>query len=310
MKVKVQAKLPGQIADVDLRLLRVFKAVAECGGIAAAELELNVGMPTISRQIKDLEERLGLVLCRRGRAGFALTAEGKELYAATLQLLAATTDFRSRVEGIHQQVGGELHLAIFEKTVSNPESHVERALEAFHRAAPSVKLHVHVGTIAAIEQGVLGGQFQVGIVPEHRRSDSLAYWPLFGESMKLYVGRGHAWFAEAERRWDWADLRRQRLAGLDYHSPNLRLTHARKLERHASASDQEAVALLILSGSFVGFLPDHYAQPFVEAQRMRAVSAGLLGYECRFSCIHRNDPPPARAAALLVQALEAAHPRR
>ena len=44
--------LPGQIADVDLRLLRVFKSVVECGGMAAAELELNVGMPTISRQIR------------------------------------------------------------------------------------------------------------------------------------------------------------------------------------------------------------------------------------------------------------------
>jgi DNA-binding transcriptional LysR family regulator len=307
MKQTAAVTIPGQIADVDLRLLRVFKAVAECGGMAAAELELNVGVPTISRQIKDLEERLGLVLCRRGRAGFALTAEGSELYAATLQLLAATTDFRSRVEAIHQQVGGELHLAIFEKTVSNPESRVERAIEAFHRAAPSVKLHVHVGTITAIEQGVLGGQFQVGIVPEHRRSDSLAYRPLFTETMKLYAGRGHAWFADSKRRWGWADLRRQKLAGLAYHSPNLRLTHVRKLERHASASDQEAVALLILSGGFVGFLPDHYAQPFVDAERLRAVSVGLLGYECSFACIHRNDPPPTRAAGMLVEALEAAH---
>ena len=58
----------GQVSDMDLRLLRVFKAVAECGGMAAAELELNIGTSTVSRHMKDLETRLGLVLCRRGRA--------------------------------------------------------------------------------------------------------------------------------------------------------------------------------------------------------------------------------------------------
>ena len=69
----------GQISDMDLRLLRVFRTVADCGGMAAAELELNIGTSTVSRHIKDLETRLGLVLCRRGRAGFALTPEGQQL---------------------------------------------------------------------------------------------------------------------------------------------------------------------------------------------------------------------------------------
>ena len=95
--------LPGQIADVDLRLLRVFKSVVECGGMAAAELELNVGTSTISRQIKDLETRLGFTLCRRGRAGFALTVEGQRIYEETMRLLSAVDAFRSGVDEIHQR---------------------------------------------------------------------------------------------------------------------------------------------------------------------------------------------------------------
>ena len=79
----------GQLSDADLRLLRVFKAVVDCGGMASAELELNLAMSTISRHVKDLETRLGLVLCRRGRGGFALTPEGEQLYAATERLLTS-----------------------------------------------------------------------------------------------------------------------------------------------------------------------------------------------------------------------------
>src|SRR5436309_2250769 len=64
MKVSKNAKaraVLGQVGDMDLRLLRVFKSVADCGGMAAAELDLNIGVSTISRHIKDLETRLGLV---------------------------------------------------------------------------------------------------------------------------------------------------------------------------------------------------------------------------------------------------------
>ena len=64
---------------MDLRLLRIFKSVVECGGMTAAELELNISASTLSRHMKDLEERLGLVLCRRGRAGFTLTPEGVQV---------------------------------------------------------------------------------------------------------------------------------------------------------------------------------------------------------------------------------------
>ena len=45
----------GQLSDMDLRLLQVFKSVVECGGMSAAELELNIGTSTLSRHMKDLE---------------------------------------------------------------------------------------------------------------------------------------------------------------------------------------------------------------------------------------------------------------
>ena len=65
----------GKMSDGDIRLLRVFCAVVRCGGFAAAESELQLGLPSISRYIKDLETRLGVRLCRRGRVGFSLVAD-------------------------------------------------------------------------------------------------------------------------------------------------------------------------------------------------------------------------------------------
>ena len=51
-------------------------------------------------------------------------------------------------------------------------------------------------------------------------------------------------------------------AGLGYHSPNMEIAHRAKLVRKSTAHDQESVATLILSGRYIGFLPDHYAATF------------------------------------------------
>lgn len=295
--------LLGQVGDVDLRLVRIFCAVADCGGIAAAELKLNIDISTITRHVKDLETRLGLVLCRRGRSGFALTPDGERVYAAAQQLLRALDTFRTEVLDTGRTLEGTLHLALFEKTVTNPHARIPAALAKFQRDASAVTLHLHVSDITSIEQGVMDGQFDLGLIPEHRRSDRLAYHELFDETMLLYVAHDHPWFTTAEMKREWSELSSQRLAGLDYHSPNMEITKEHQLTCSATASDQEGIAHLILSGSFVGFLPGHYAAPFVSEGRLRPVYPTGLRYECHYSVIHRKTPPPLRVAQVFLSCL-------
>ena len=306
MQVTNQALL-GQLGDIDLRLLRVFKTVVDCGGMAAAELELNIGSSTISRHVKDLETRLGLTLCRRGRAGFSLTAEGEQIYAVTLRLLASTDAFRSSVDEIHRRMGGQLNVALFDKTASNPAAHIGQAIALFCERAPDVALNLHVAPINAIERGVIDGQFQVGVIPGHRRSDSLIYDALFDETMLLYCGARHALFDLRDDGLGWDGLAAHQFAGLGYHSPNMEISQQMRLPRKATAFDQEAIATLILSGKFLGFLPDHYAAEFVRLGTMRAVNPALFRYDCGFLGILRRSPEPSRATRVFQACLIAAH---
>ncbi len=306
MQVKSRAVL-GQLSDMDIRLLRVFKAVVECGGMAAAELELNIGTSTVSRHVKDLETRLGLTLCRRGRSGFAVTAEGQQIYAETLRLLAGVEAFRSSVDEIHRRMGGQLHIAVFDKTASNPEAHLGVAIALFSDLAPEVNLQLHVAPINAIERGVMDGQYQVGVIPGHRSSDSLVYEELFGETMLLYCGAEHALFDADTRGMDWDAVRAHQFAGLGYHSPNMEISQQVRLPRKATGFDQESIATLILSGRYLGFLPDHYADGFVRAKRMRPIQSNLLRYDCSFFGIVRRAPQPSRVTRAFYQCLVDAH---
>ena len=310
MKVNTSDKFHavlGQLGDIDLRLLKVFKSVVECGGMAAAELELNIGTSTVSRHVKDLEIRLAMVLCRRGRAGFALTPDGQRVYEETLRLLASVDAFRDSIDDIHHRTGGQLDVAIFDKTATNPQARIGAAIALFSVKAPDVSLNMHVTTISAIERGILDGRFHVGVIPSHRSSDTLAYTDLFGERMLLYSGAGHPLFGVSHDDLTWEKLRAHAYAGLGHHSPNMELSHRARLSRKATGFDQEAIATLILSGKYLGFLPDHYAEIFVQHQQMQPVAPDRFHYTCRFVSLLRRSPAPTRVTQLFMECLTAAH---
>jgi len=306
MQVKKRALL-GQLSDMDLRLLRIFKAVVDCGGMSAAELELNISLSTISKHIKDLEQRLGLTLCQRGREGFAVTDEGLIIYQETVNLLAATEAFRRGVDEVHQRMGGQLHVAIFDHTVSNPQAQIGRAIALFSERAPEVSLQMYVEPINTIERGVIDGQFQVGVIPMHRSAESLSYHSLFSERMFLYCGAQHELFSARHETLNWDLLHNYAFAGLGYHSPNMELSLQQHLHRKATGFAQESIATLILSGKYVGFLPDHYAAFFVAQNLMRAIKPALFRYHCEYSSVLRRSPVPQRVVKLFHECLLAAH---
>lgn len=78
--------------DVDSRLLRSFLAVAEEGSLVRAAERVYVSQPALTKQIRQLESRLGVRLFERSRTGMALTDAGRELARRAPDVLAAWDD--------------------------------------------------------------------------------------------------------------------------------------------------------------------------------------------------------------------------
>ena len=110
--------------------------------------------------------------------------------------------------------------------------------------------------------------------------------------------------------YGWDDVRHHPFAGLGYHSPIMDISQQVRLVRKATGYDQESIATLILSGQFLGFLPDHYAQGFVQSGQMRAVQPTLFRYDCNFFSIVRRSPQPTRVTRAFQECLLAAHEGR
>jgi DNA-binding transcriptional LysR family regulator len=295
--------LLGQLTDTDIRLLRIFMVVVECGGLSAAEMELNIGRSTISRHLKELEARLGMTLCHRGRAGFSLTHEGKYICEAAKRLVKSIEDFRHQVNDLHQTLKGRLVLAMFDKTITNAECQVSQAICHYVEQAPDVFIDVRVVPLNKIEHGVLEGEYHIGIIPPHRHSASLNYLSLFSEQMYLYCGQGHPFFHRSDPISE-NEILSQPYAGLGFNSPNMETGQATGLQKYAESTDQEGIATLIRSGKYIGFLPDHYANHLISQGFLRQIKHPKFTYHCQFNAIHRKSPKPSRLVQKFLTALE------
>ncbi len=104
-----------------------------------------------------------------------------------------------------------------------------------------------------------------------------------------------------------SDIQQLAFAGLGFHSDNMERGHEFGLQRLATAYDQEGVATFILSGAYIGFLPDHYAASFVQQGLMRALRSDHFSYECNFETIVRQEARRSRLTQTFLDLLLAAH---
>ncbi len=146
-----------RLADTDLRLLRIYKTVVEAGGFAAAEVNLGISRAAISVAISDLETRLNLRLCQRGRAGFSVTNEGEKVYQSSMQLFTAIESFRTEVNSFHDQLQGEFNIGITDNLVTMPHMHITNSLGQLKQQGPQVQINISMIPSQRIEQGILDG---------------------------------------------------------------------------------------------------------------------------------------------------------
>ena len=296
--------LSPRLSKVDIHLLHVYTVVTEAGGFAAAQAVLNTSPSTISRQISDLEHRLRLKLCQRGRAGFRLTEDGERVYAATSDLFRSLTIFRDRISTDENALSGNITIGVLDNLNSQEQPLVVDALSIFSERAPDVELILHTMAPDAIEIGVLSGKLDIGIGVFHKPKNGLDYSIIAVETMDLFCGEGHPIFecqtlAEQEQL-----LAESHLVGRAYLVEENVAPITSQLKIKGKAHQIEGVALFVLTGKYVGYLPVHYAAPWVSANRMRPILSSRFARATQISTVKRNSPETNLQTKMFLNILE------
>jgi len=139
---------------MDLRHLRTFVTVAEQGTVSKASLRLRIAQPALSRQIKELEDELGVRLFDRVRRRLVLTGEGEQLLADCRTVLGAVGSFGERAQLLRRGDSGILRVGATPQTIEGVFSNfLHRYAE--RRPGVQIKLTEAVGAELAslLERG-------------------------------------------------------------------------------------------------------------------------------------------------------------
>ncbi|GAA4402054.1 LysR family transcriptional regulator [Tsukamurella soli] len=289
----------------DLKLIRVFVAIVRNQGFAAAQQELGLSVQAISTYMAQLERRLGIVLCQRGRAGFTLTSKGEVYHQECLRILGELEQFERYGLALQGELRGTLTLGVLDSTVSDPKLPLIGVIGALSRDHPAVHLNVEVRSPTELQARVLDGVVDLGIGSFATSPPALATLPLYQEQHWLYCSSAHPLY---DRRRPSPDvIAQQRMVTRGYWTE-------RELARHgfgqkaATVDNMEAQLMLILSGGFIGYLPEHYADRWVDDGRLKPLLPASFGYQAPFSVIHRRgrmrEPLVLTACELIRAAME------
>lgn len=295
-----------QVHDVDLRLLRIFVAIVECGGLSAAESRLNIGRSTISSHLSDLEVRLGIKLCKRGRSGFEITESGRVTYQASLELLQQCEAFASTVASSKNELSGRVTIATIDTLVSDPRCGVARVISALKAKGDNIQFDINVCEAREVETSVANGRSIVGLGVSRHHLRGLDYYPLHNETNYLYCGQGHQLFdcnsSQVNTLLEEAEVitsnymrdKEVRDDGLNY-------------QNSATAYHDEGIAHLILSGEFIGYLPEHYASYWVDKGVFKSILPEQYSYQIPVMLISSKNNIVSPLANALIEEIKRCH---
>lgn len=144
------------------------------------------------------------------------------------------------------------------------------------------------------------------MVPAVNLPTSLETRLLYDEPSYLYCAAGHPLFTEHDDTLNVADLAQYAAISPCYPlPPEARQVHD-ALTLRASTSDREGAAFLILTGRFIGFLPEHVAAQWVTAGKMRVLHAATQRYCIPFVLITRHDRRPNRVVDAFLSFVKSA----
>ena len=146
---------------MELRVLKYFLEVAREGSITGASLSLQVTQPTLSRQLKDLEEELGQKLFIRGSHCITLTPEGMLLRKRAGEIMAIVEKTEEEFYSLGESVSGTIHLGGGESSAMSTIAEVFREMREEY---PGIHYDLYSGNAEDVIDRLDKGVIDFGVV--------------------------------------------------------------------------------------------------------------------------------------------------
>jgi DNA-binding transcriptional LysR family regulator len=269
-----------RLQESDIKLLRVFYAVASCNGFTAAEPVLRMQRPNISAAIKKLEERLDLVLCHRGRGGFQMTKEGEVVFQETKRIFNSFDNFVFNLKSLHDDYSGHITLVLMSGLATSIQLAVSKAVKSTMKKFDDIHVNIQTRLYTEVEHVALSGECHLVLSTyDMVKPESVTFHPVgISCSGRLFCAPTHplAKFRDVDALPSNVNIEDYPAIGISGLSSANYIHGDKRLSIQTFSDSFEMCMAAIMTGEYVGLLPDYIAKEQGAATGLVPLAKGSL----------------------------------
>jgi len=178
------------LKNITIQQMEAVIALVEERNFSRAAKRMLLTQPALTKNIKNVEEALGVLIVKRSNAGISLTPEGKILYESAQRMVRFRDEMTAKIVKMHENAGGDIYIGA--STI--PANYIlPRALSAFGQAHPDIRSYVKTADSEEAMNMVLDNEVEIGFIGKRPLNKKLAAEPLWKDRLVLVVSGAHPW---------------------------------------------------------------------------------------------------------------------
>lgn len=270
-----------RLQESDIKLLRVFFAVASCNGFTAAEPVLRMQRPNISAAIKKLEERLDLVLCHRGRGGFQMTKEGEMVFNETKRVFATFDSFVFNIKSLHDDYSGHITLVLMSGLSDDILLAVSKAIRSTMNHFDDIHINIQTKHYNEVEHVALSGECHLVLTCfEMVKPETVVFHPIdqFCKG-RLYCSEQHPLANQWGKDPSVLELEKYPAVGISGIASGNYFKDDHQLSVKTSSDSFDTSLSAVMTGQYLGLLPDWLSKSERYAKKLIPLAGDTFEFE-------------------------------
>lgn len=280
-----------KLSDIDLRLLRVFKSVAESGGFVKAQAVLGISQPAISSHIANLEQRLNVRLCNRGAQGFSLTPLGQEVLEQTNQMLDHLDTYANQLNAIGEKSVQRIRIGVVDCLATDPQNPLSAAIKTVKAKSKDMTVRIGVYDYLDCLTELRASRLDIAIVgigTNETLPEDVETIHIYDELSGLYCAPSHPCDGVTDPDELVTLLKKAEISAHSFFMNPM----GDSLDMHLfdesadiSQGNVESTAYLTLAGTHVGLIPKHYADQWVKEGELVEIAPETYSVVSQFNAV-------------------------
>lgn len=179
--------------NITLQQMEALIHLVEERSFSRAAKRMLLTQPALTKNIRNIEDCLGVRVVNRSNAGVSVTPEGKILYDYAQRIFRLRTEAGDKIRQLHENDGGDIYVSA--STI--PATYIlPRAMSEFKKDHSDIRVFIKTEDSEEVLNMVLARETEIGCIGKKPHNSKLIVDPVWHDRLILVVPKGHRWIKQ------------------------------------------------------------------------------------------------------------------